>query len=319
MKKILITVLIATLTFFVKPSVIFAQGADIDLELSPAVLFLSIKPGEKKLHTITLRHNSDNPLRITPTLVDFAPDGETGNPILSNTTQVDFISITTPGITWDKSFVLEPKKNQQIVFSINPDEHLPEKEFPLTFLFKAETAQTQQSNSGALSSAIVGSNLIVHLNSDNMNSGEIQVEQIKSAKIIDSFRPINYQVLLKNLGNNAIPISGYVRLLDWQNKELQKFEFVPDIILGQSSRLARYSLSTDKEDDLTNLSAQFSFKPQFAIGPYTIEVVINDPLRNVNQSYMIKTHVFAFPISIIITIFFVLNTYLAYRYLVARD
>lgn len=307
--------------FFLLASSVKA-ASDIDLEINPAVEFVSVLPGGKLQHTITIKQNGTTPLSVTPTIVDFKADGETGNPILSDTTHVDFISIENKDVNFGKAFNLTSEQSKQIVFNIHPNGDQIESEFPLTILFRAQAQNENQHGSGALSSAMIGANLIVHVSPNLENSGKLEVENIRSSKIFDSFRPLNFQILIKNTGNNATVVNGQVKVYDWQNKEILNESLAPDLILANSTRLARYSPSekkTTKEPDYSQLSSQFSYSSPFLIGPYTIEVALNDPVNQIEESFVLKTHVVAFPISIMLIILFSFNTYLAYRYLVAKD
>lgn len=308
--------------FFLFPSPAHAQSSDIDLEVTPAVEFVSIIPGGKLQHTITIRQNGTTPLSVTPSIVDFSADGETGNPVLSNSTQVDFISIVNKDVDFGKSFNLTSNQSKQIVFNINPNGDQIESEFPLTILFSAQAQSENQHGSGALSSAVIGANLILHVSSNLENTGKLEVENIRSSKIFDSFRPLHFQVLIKNTGDNSTAINGFVKVYNWQGQQILEKEFVPDLILANSTRLARFSLS-QKEDtqepDYSQLSSEFSYSSPFLIGPFTIEVVLNDPVNKIDESFVLKTHVLAFPISIVLIILFSFNTYLAYRYLVAKE
>lgn len=316
--KTILTTLI-TIICLLTPNRLIAQSSDIDLEVAPGVVFLTIKPGQKKIHTITLEQKGKIPLFVTPTLVDFQADGETGNPILSNSSEVDFISINNKSIELDQPFTLAPGDSQQILLNINPPGDLAEQEYPLSLLFKAEPTNNNSTGNGALSSAIIGSNLILHITPNETNNGKLEVEKIKSSRIFDSFRPINFQILIKNTGDNATPIDGKVKLMSWQGKELKSFTLVPDMVLGNSTRLARYSISDNSEEELDDLSDKFTYSAPFLIGPYTIEVSLNDTQKDIEQSYLLQSHLLAFPISILLLIFFVINSYLAYRYLVAKD
>lgn len=317
--KIIIKFSLSIALFFLLFQPVQAKINQIELEVSPAVIFLSVQPGNKITHTISLKQNGTTPLLVTPSLVDFKADGESGNPILQENSQVNFISVVNPDLDFDQPFLLAPNQEKQFVLNIQPPTNLAEKEFPLTILFRAEKQENVTTGTKAISSAIIGSNLILHNSLEAKTTAGIEVEKIQVAKFFDSFRPLNFKILLKNKNINASPVSGQIRIIDWKNKELANFDLVPDIILGNNTRLARYEVNPKKETgDEKNLSTNFVYDTPFLFGPYLIEVTINDPINNIEQSYILRAHTVAFPIAIGLAIIFILNTYLVYRYLVTR-
>jgi len=316
MKKTIITLL--TLASLIITPTIQAQGKDIDLEINPGVIFLSVRPGQKATHTILLKQNGSTSLTIIPNIVDFQSDGKTGIPILADSTKVNFITIQDPDKKIGQPFNLEPGSSTKIVFNIQPPDDLPEKEYTLSLLFRAQPTNGQSPSDTTITNAVIGANLILHVSSDTSPQSKLEVARLLINQFVDSFRPLKYQLLIENKGENAGPIDGNLKIYNWKNEQVQEYNLAPDLILAHSTRLARFAVDDKKVIDSSSYSSNFSYSSPFLLGPYVIEVTLNDPQKNIENAYVFRHSVFAFPFSVVIIIFIIINTYLGYRYLVAK-
>jgi len=304
MKKIIFTPLVLII-LIISPSA-QAQSKNIDLEVNPAVIFLSVRPGQKITHTITLKQNGNIGLSVIPNIVDFQSDGKTGNPILTDSTDANFITIQNPDKKIGQPFNLEPGSSTKIVFNIQPPDDLLEKEYTLSLLFRAQPLSGPSSSESTITSAVIGSNLILHVAADTIPKSKLEVGKLFISQFVDSFRPIKYQLLIENKGENAGPIDGHIKIYNWRNEEVRQDQLAPDLVLSNSTRLARFLIEGKEKTDNASYSADFSYAAPFLLGPYVFEVTLNDPQKNIEDAYVFRHSIFAFPFSIIIIIFIII-------------
>ncbi len=331
LKTILLLLCFAYIFFGHPINSLSAASKHIDLSITPATNFIQINPGQKKEHQITLTQNGSLPLIITPQIRDFNSDNQSGKPVLAESSSVSFISFEDAEknkiIEPDQSFPLPAHSSKKITVHLNPSQNTVEKEYPLTLLFQAKPNQNNSViKSGSITSATIGSNLIVAVGDLEMSYADLIVKEVRTPRFIDSFSPISYQILVENTATKSIPIHGQTSLFNWSKHELIKHTFVPDIVLGNSSRLARYSLETESDQMIEDrsqqkkqksLSSKFSYSAPFLFGPYTIKAQIQHPIEENQTLMMVTYHVFAFPFVFIL--FFVLCIVFILFYLLLRQ
>jgi hypothetical protein len=285
--------LILTFSLFIlsySPS--FAQASRINLSISPPVLYLSIKPGEKLTYEIWAENLGDSALEVTPSLLDFEADNKTGQPLIKQTGTFKHIRINNGLTTFGESFTLEPKQKRSVPITIDIPRSEQEEEYAMTifFTFKNKVEGPNQ-DSQAKVAGTVGSNLILLITRNNLDRGNIIVKNISSLPTIDSFMPIKFTALAENIGKNATPASGSATIYNWQNKKVAEFEIHPDMILAESSRQLR-------EKDF--VSSEFRYKKPFLIGLYTIQVELQKNSAPDAQTFVLKKTIVALPFSIIL-------------------
>lgn len=293
---LLLTSLVSVLTWLTPQ--VEAQTKQIDLSLTPATDFIEVNPGETTTHKLTLTHNGTLPLVVTPKLVDFSADGQTGKPVLSETTSVDFVTLLDDGKRFGDSFTIKPHSSQVIILQIAPLKNTVEKEYPLTILFQTtpDINTTTSQHGNTVTSAIIGSNIIVSVGQQNLDYADLLIQEVKAPKLIDSFSSLEYQVLAYNQGNKAIPVYGSSRVLDWSDQELISFDLQNDVVLAHSQRLVRPASDSESNP----IMSSFVYDPPFLIGPYTIEVTFKNPSQDNISLTVVRYHVFALPFVIVV-------------------
>ncbi len=293
---------------------VIAQTNEIDLTIYPPTQFIELEKDQQKTYTIELTQNGNLPLEVTPHIVDFIPDGETGNPQLQGTSSVDFIKITNPNISFDRPFQLQPNTTTKININIDPNDNNIEKEYLNTIVFETRpSSQTSIIQTGTKTSAIIASNLIIYVGDFSNYTGEIYIKNLETASLVESFRPIKFSAIAFNDNPKSVPLSGKAKIYDWQMNQLAEYELYSDIVLGKSSRLIRHKNDIDQ-----SLSSEFMYEEPFLFGPYTIEIELTNPDPNIQQTFTIRKRVLALPYSILIMIMIATTGYVLYRYILVK-
>lgn len=320
-KKILLTLLLLSLGCLKAHSVL-AQSTDaLSINISPPVSYLYVKPGAGISAPIYLENQGRYTLRVTPQLVDFRPNQETGQVILKQSSSFKHLSIAGDYDAWGKEFIIRPGENYTLPLTIAIPADFPQEEYYLSVLFNVEQMLIPdlENNANTILSGVVASHLIVSVNLDGSDRSKIIVKDFKLPKIVDSLMGINFQVWAKNIGLNAGPIRGKLMISHWPSPKEDIYEFYPDMVLAGSQRQARgmseenlLSLKTlSEQEELMlandqdffelqskflekNLLADFSYKKAFLLGAYDFRLELGEEAQ--------VERVIALPFSIIIII-----------------
>lgn len=233
--------LILFLTILMTPIMAQNQGVDqislVNLSVSPPSAYLRLKPGSSATHTITLENLSNSPLTISPEVVDFKPDGQTGVPQVQKTLSFPYLDIPESGLG---TLTLEPKQTAQLTLKFKAPAGSQVKEYPMTILFHHQNNDltVTSGNSQAQISASIGSNLVV-LVADRDLEPQLKVKSIQAPLITDTFQVFEFSPLLENGQVSATIASGSASIKNWQGRVAVNWQIFPDVVLGQSTRQAQ--------------------------------------------------------------------------------
>lgn len=257
-----------------------SQTPDLDLTVFPPTAYLTVKPGTTSKHQVLLEHQGSAPLTLTPQLVDFETDGLTGRPVLKKPSKLTYIEIKNPGWKLDQATKLKPDSKLQLTLEISPPIHAQLDEYPLSLVLTAEpSTEVIRDGSRAQAGGAVASNIILSVQPDYKNLGELVIEKLNLPRLIDSFGQLKFETLAYNEGRNAVAAQGQVELSHlWSGKVLKNWFIYPDVILADSNRRLRGLLTNPKQlepgDEV--VFEDFSYKPAFLFGPYQIKVSLSD-------------------------------------------
>lgn len=244
--------------------------------VSPATAYLKILPGNRETHTITIVSQSSQVLEITPKIVDFRPDGRTGQPILSDTTNFPYL---VDGTSRFPPIILQPKERAQLTLAFNPPPGSPDKEYPMTVIFTARPASTGITTDSASDiSGAVASNIIVLISKEQEPSPQVSIKDFGTFRLVDSFGMISLKPIAENESFAAIVASGSASIKNWQGKPLAEFPLYPDSILGLSTRELRSFIienTPGNEAEPQLVPKPFQFDKPFLFGIYRIGLVLN--------------------------------------------
>ena len=304
MPRLKLAILLLSL-FLLAPLKVQAQSSkpDLDLTIFPPTAYLTVKPGTSLTHRVILKYEGTVRVKILPELVDFTTDGLTGTPVLQKPTQIKYVKLQNPDKQLGTPFLLEPNSQVELVIEIDPPLHAKLGEQPLSLVLMAVPDTTVIFDGGsAQASAAIASNVILSVQNDFDNQGELQIEQIKLPKIVDSFASIKFETLVKNSGRNGAAITGQVRLNHgWSGKELKRWYIYPDVILANTTRQIRALIQDpddlNPEDEV--VFEELSYKPPFLIGPYEVTVEISSVNQPNSAFHQRSQTIIALPISIV--------------------
>lgn len=266
------------------------QKPELNLNLSPPVTYLSVRPGETKSYQLILQNSGTRNLQVQLQLADFESNNKTGQPIIKLNSKFNFLKPRDKAWGWQNAQLLKSGETAKVWLDITiPDGSLPA-EYHLTILAQAEA--TSESNSSTAANLIgssgrvtglVGSNLILAIATDNANQSQISLEDWPIPKFVDSLGEINLQGLVRNFGNQAGPIIGKATLTGPNNKILKSWLLYPDMVLPDSTRAIRVvDVSLDPTADPNSwlnqpnliLENSLIYKPGWLFGNYVFKIQV---------------------------------------------
>ena len=300
MKKLLILFFLFFFVYIFSSKALAASA--LDLKVYPPVAYLSVKPGAGINHQVTISNDGLYTLEITPVLVDFHSDEKTGLVILEQKSDFLYLNLEGDPDKWGKSILFKPGDEKILNFVIALPSEAEYQEHYLSILFQAkQLSYNSMANKDTVISAIVASNVVLLVSGDEQNRGELSIEQFFLPKIADSFMGFSFSALVKNIGINATPIEGHIKISHWPDQNVETYELYPDMVLAGSKRLVRAM----SEQDLKNLEkmeeakevivatgedyeikkaafineklrSKFFYKKGFLIGAYDLELKVGD-------------------------------------------
>lgn len=276
----------------------------LDLSVYPPVSYLYVKPGAAIEHRLQVKNTGLYTLQLSAQLVDFKSDERYGQAILQAQTGVDFISLDGSRDKWGQSFVLKPAEEKQLVLLIAPPADVTHREHHLSVLLQAQQlANVPIQHTQGLISAIVASNMILLVSEDEMDRGQLLVEEVRAPRLVDSLMGFEITASVRNIGLNAKTVDGELRIHHWPNLESEVWSLAPDMVLAGSRRLVRgmkpealaelekmeqaaevkaaASVDTSQERQAflrQHLSERFVYKQAFLLGAYDVEVQIGESI-----------------------------------------
>lgn len=292
-KKTQFTSILAIVLFLLglvclSPESLFAQN--FSLSVTPEVHYMRIKPGSKVRHTITLENTSDKAITVTPTIYDFRADGTSGRPVLTGKTTFPYLDLES---IHNNTLTIPANKRAQLGLLFSVPEDASEKEYPLTVLFQSQPDSSADADVESQLVGAIGSNLIVLVSHNDQLSNAININSISVPFLVDSFKKVTLSPLVKNNHFAATNMAGSVRVKNMFDEVVAEFNIFPDTVLGFSSRELR-AMRTEFQTDVEPEPVPFSFKPDFMIGPHTVEVTITAPYTSENPEEVIAYDVFTF-------------------------
>jgi len=255
------SVFLALILLIANTTAVRAQG--ISLSIWPPLVEVQMVPGKTVLQNYQLINNSGSILEITPQISLFEPQGENGQikllppETVPNDHSLYFFSFVS-GEKMNQPFLLEPQKTKQISLKITLPKNSPEKDYYFTLLFSTSSPDQEMQNSQTSSVAKIGTNIL--LTSSRAEKPAIlgRIFQFSSPKIIDSFSPTEFTVILENFGKTFFKPFGQITIKSIF-KEKTQFKLLEQNVLANSKRKLLIS----------------PLKPKLPIGPFKAKLDIS--------------------------------------------
>ncbi len=278
-------------------------GQHFTLSVAPSSAYLMVEPGKSAVHTVVVRNKSNQSVVVKPKLVDFETDGTSGSPVLMEDTTFPYLE-NSEVLT---DITLDADQQVSLPFIFKPPATAPAQEYHLTILFEYQHSDTPE----ALSSLVptIGANLVV-LVAGEKPASMLKIVSLQRAKLVDSFRPLDFRPLAQNLGQAATLASGSAVIRDGRGRAVASLPMYPDVVLAQSSRELRASkpaspvLPTDPDAVIaTRLEpVAFTYKAPMLLGVYTIEFNFSDVGENGETAAVQRFTIIAFPFSALLVV-----------------
>jgi hypothetical protein len=278
----LLAVVIASAALLIKGSPAKAQG--VSLAISPPLTEITIQPGKTFNQTFTVR-NDGAPVTVISRIYPFVPSDAKGHAeIIEDQTSID---ATSSWFSFDQAPVnLGENESREITVKIMPPIEASEGDYYFTFLLTTENSETiGESNTQA--QARVGVNLLMTISKDGNPIKNASTITFSSATFIDSFSPLTYKVVIKNLGGSFFKPTGKITV-EQVFGSTTTLNLAPLNVLVGGSR----EISCIQDQDVIPCT----LPGKFLIGLYRAN--LNFTLDNSDKSFERQTYTIAFPFTI---------------------
>jgi len=273
------TMVVAFALLFANSTAVQAQT--ISLSIWPPLLEVQMMPGKSVIQNYQLVNNSESFLEITPSVVPFEPDGENGLiKILAPDDSPYFFSFTSKEKI-NEPFVLDPKESRQVSLKITLPKNNAEKDYYFTLLFSSSINPKDQKNQTSSISKI-GTNILLTSSSVEKPPLLGRIYQFSAPLIIDSFSPVNFNLVLENYGRTffkpfgQISITGILKqkgeiklleqnVLSGSKRKLTLPAYKPGLPLGPFKAKLEFSLNEDGALPVISTEIDFWYLPYKAI------------------------------------------------------
>lgn len=220
-----------------------ARAQTYSLSIWPPLLEVMIQPGRSITQVYKLTNNSESDLQITPVIYTFEPQGENGqirikNQELSTKNQGSFFSFDS-GEKFDEPFNLKVGSTRDLVLKVNIPSNVQENDFYYTLLFSSiNPLADEQGNTKTTSVTQIGSNILLTVSKNGKPPFLGRIKNFSAPTIIDSFSPVNFNVVLENWGKYFWKPFGNIKIIGMlkQNDEVKLLE--QNVLAGSFRRLA---------------------------------------------------------------------------------
>lgn len=254
-----------------------AQSA-ISLSVSPPLFEAIIKPGKEISQVYTLTNDGGETI-ITPKIVYFEPEGDSGNVKLTEKEAPEWVK-------YDKTpFSLKFQTDKRFTVLISPPDEAEEIDHFLTLIFESASPTDVLGQNAVFYKPQIGTNLLISVSKDGSLKKSAQITEFTAPFIIDSISPIKYTINLSNNGNSF-----------W--KPIGKI-----ITEGQTLKLAEQNVLSGSNRNINcvenEVLSSCEIKGKFQIGKITssLEFTIDEDPKVYKKE--IKTFAFPFLYSII--------------------
>lgn len=195
------------------------------LEISPAIIEISGKPGITVTKEVKITNPLDKEVILYPLSRDFYTDDQDGTPLFYNDDE-DQAKSTYQLSKWitfiEESITLKAKETRQVEYTITiPKDGEPGGHYAgVMFSTSKPTATTGGSTQVGAVGLITS---LVFLTVDGAITEQLQIKDFKATKFTYS-KPVEFDVVVNNTGNVHVTPKGFVKVSNWQGKDVKSIE-----------------------------------------------------------------------------------------------
>lgn len=321
----LLFVFLTALLFTVHAQTPAQEG--LDLTVSPPVIELTAKPGDKLMQTFRVRNNRQEPINLQISVRRLTSDPQSGNPVPENDAKGEELS----WVSFDKpEFTARPLEWEDVSFTIDIPETAA---YGYYYVFRITPRSDEEFTSSG--SKLKGELLVVTLLNVKKEGAisKTDLVEFKPKSMISEYLPVDFNVKLANKGNVHVKPRGNIFITRNGGKEIGILEVNPGIgsILPGGTRTFESSwndgfivrepvmegneVKTDASGNpVTKLTFNWNKLTNLRIGPYEARLLMvyddgdrDVTIEGVTTFWVLPYTVIGIAIVALIVIFFILK------------
>jgi hypothetical protein len=207
---------------------------------------------------------------------------------------LSWFKIVEPQVNSQSAFVLAPGVTKNVIVKITVPENASEGDYYSTMLFETDNSALIGEESGV--NAKIGTNLLLTVSKDGNPTRSSEIVNFSAPIFIDSFREVNYKVVIANTGSAYFKPIGKITVKPFLGKE-RSLEIAPQNILASSQR----EFPCVTSDTLIRCS----LNDNFLLGTYIAK--LSYQLDGEGETYEATATTIAFPYLFLLAIFISLS------------
>jgi hypothetical protein len=298
---VVLTLFINLNSLIINPKVSRAQ--EVSLLISPPLTELTIQPGKSYSQIITVK-NDGVPVVIAAKIFPFVPFDSQGHAELIE--DVNSVNAFDGWFFFDPNPVsLGTTASHNYIVRITPPPTAEEKDYYFTFIAEVQNG-AGLGISSSQAQARIGTNILVRVSKDGNPYKKASIIMFSAPKIVDSFSPLNYEVLLGNSGHSFFKPIGKITI-DQVFGSTTALELAPLNVLTGGTR----EITCTRDEELIPCK----MPGKFLIGIYRSNLSFT--VDGAGSSIEKQIYTIAFPFSIILGLATIFIIYRIIRKLVS--
>lgn len=237
-KPILITISLLML-FMTSPKRAGAQ--ELSLSVTPPLTEIMVKPGKSITQTYQIINSGSDSL-YSVHVYPFVVNGDNGlidinekADVANNPTYSDWFKLVKPEVNFGDKFNVVSGSTTTVTLDITIPYQATQKDYYFVVIFQSEN-ETGIGQSVSQTQGRIGSNLLISVTEDGQPAKVADIKEFKALFIVDSLSPINYSLIIKNIGRTFFKPVGKIIINNPLFKRTVNLQVAPQNVLAFSER-----------------------------------------------------------------------------------
>ena len=272
------------------------NAQNISLGISPPLTEIMIQPGKDFTQNYQLANEAAQTV-IKARVVTFTSADKYGNVKLlekyddSLGDYLSWFKVVEPQLNAKSAFVIAPGATKNVTVKIDVPENASEGDYYVTLLFETDNSALISGETSGVN-AKIGTNILLTVSKDGNPERSSEIVNFSVPHFTDSFREINYKVVLANTGSAYFKPIGNITVRPFLGKE-RVLEIAPQNILASSQR--EYPCVND------NTLIRCTLNDKFLLGTYIAKLEFQ--IDGEGETYEATTTTITFPYLFLVAIF----------------
>lgn len=218
-----------------------AGAQELSLSVTPPLTEIMVKPGKSITQTYQIINSGSDSL-YSVHVYPFVVNGDNGlidinekADVANNPTYSDWFKLVKPEVNFGDKFNVVSGSTTTVTLDITIPYQATQKDYYFVVIFQSEN-ETGIGQSVSQTQGRIGSNLLISVTEDGQPAKVADIKEFKALFIVDSLSPINYSLIIKNIGRTFFKPVGKIIINNPLFKRTVNLQVAPQNVLAFSER-----------------------------------------------------------------------------------